>query len=217
MTATIIPFNPLEKKNLGASVAEALLGGKVHELETLEKFPGAGIYAIYYGGDFEVYEELAKRNAGGRALAPIYIGKADPPGSRKGRGQASSGGSPLYNRLAQHRESIRAARNLNAADFRCRFLVVDDVWIPLGEAVLIARFAPVWNTIIDGFGNHTPGEGRFKGMRPRWDTLHPGRAWAARCQDRPESAADVARDVVQYLRAAPYPAVQSLIEPSPEP
>ena len=29
MTAVIIPFNPLDKKNLGASVAEAMLGGYV--------------------------------------------------------------------------------------------------------------------------------------------------------------------------------------------
>ena len=32
MTANIIPFNPLDKKNLGASVAEAMLATKVHRL-----------------------------------------------------------------------------------------------------------------------------------------------------------------------------------------
>lgn len=44
------PYNPLDKKNLGASVAEALLERTVHPLGKLEVFVGAGIYAIYYTG-----------------------------------------------------------------------------------------------------------------------------------------------------------------------
>ena len=46
------------------------------------------------------------------------------------------------------------------------------------NSLLIAKFAPVWNTIIDGFGNHDPGRGRYEGMRPRWDVLHPGRQFS---------------------------------------
>jgi hypothetical protein len=42
------PFNPLDKRNLAASVAEALLGRKARPLGGLEPFNGAGIYAIYY-------------------------------------------------------------------------------------------------------------------------------------------------------------------------
>jgi len=30
----------------------------------------------------------------------------------------------------------------------------------------------VWNVVIDGFGNHDPGAGRYNGERTRWDTLH---------------------------------------------
>ena len=44
---------------------------------------------------------------------------------------------------------------------------------------MIARFGPVWNSIVDGFGNHDPGAGRRAGMVSRWDVLHPGRAWAS--------------------------------------
>ncbi|MFH7468019.1 Eco29kI family restriction endonuclease, partial [Pseudomonas syringae group genomosp. 7] len=81
-----------------------------------------------------------------------------------------------------------------------RFLVVDDIWIPLGESLIISRFTPVWNSLIDGFGNHNPGKGRHAGMRTRWDVLHPGRVWAERLSDRPESQLRVAEDAATYLR-----------------
>ncbi|GHU18300.1 type II restriction-modification system endonuclease [Betaproteobacteria bacterium] len=211
MTADIIPFNPLDKKNLGASVAEAMLTGKVHPLGNLSEFNGAGIYAIYYTGDFIPYDEIAKRNRKAKT-APIYVGKAVPAGARKGGGATSAtGGRPLFNRLSEHAESIRSVSNLCIDDFSCRFLVVDDIWIPLGESLLIARYSPVWNSLIDGFGNHDPGNGRYNGMRPRWDVLHPGRAWAAKCKERPEMDTDIARDVETYLRNATFPASERFI------
>ena len=204
MTAEIIPFNPLDKKNLGASVAEAMLAGKVHPLGGLAKFKGAGIYAIYYAGNFKPYAEIAKRNKDAKT-APIYVGKAVPEGARKGGGAGTTDGKPLFKRLLEHAKSICAVSNLKIEDFTCRFLVVDDIWIPLGESLLIAHYSPVWNSLVDGFGNHTPGKGRFEGMRPRWDVLHPGRAWAAKCKERPETAEDVVRDVETYLRNASFP------------
>ena len=91
--------------------------------------------------------------------------------------------------------------------------MVDDIWIPLGESLLIARFSPVWNALIDGFGNHDPGSGRYNGMRPRWDVLHPGRAWAAKCKERPESAKDIEQDVETYLRSAMFPTSDRFITP----
>ncbi|HPT50395.1 MAG TPA: Eco29kI family restriction endonuclease [Accumulibacter sp.] len=206
MTADIVPFNPLDKKNLGASVAEAMLSGKVHPLGDLPEFKGAGIYAIYYSGDFAPYREIARRNKDGKAGAPIYVGKAVPAGARKG-GVATlgNGGKPLFNRLCEHAESIRAVANLCIEEFSCRFLVADDIWIPLGESLLIARYSPVWNSLMDGFGDHDPGSGRYNGMRPRWDVLHPGRGWAVKCKDRQECAEDIARDVETYLRNASFP------------
>ncbi len=212
MTADIIPFNPLDKKHLGESVAEAMLASKFHPLGDLPEFKGAGIYAIYYSGNFPSYAEIAKRNKNAKT-APIYVGKAVPAGARKGGGSGSAGGMPLFNRLSEHAESIQAASNLNIEDFTCRFLVVDDIWIPLGESLLIARYSPVWNSLIDGFGNHDPGSGRYKGMRPRWDVLHPERAWAAKCAGRPETSADIARDVETYLRNATYPTSDRFISP----
>lgn len=194
------PYNPLDKKNLGASVAEALLGRKPQQLSGLPTFHGAGIYAIYYRGDFEAYERIGSQNQGADPVAPIYVGKAIPAGGRKG-GSAPEGThtKALCNRLREHAESIAATNNLKIEDFLCRYLVVDDIWIPLGESLLIAKFAPIWNTLIDGFGNHDPGKGRYEGMRPKWDVLHPGRAWAEKCQDRSETAVQIEREVKAHL------------------
>lgn len=213
MSNKIIPFNPLDKRNLGASVAEALLASPVHALVDLAAFKGAGIYAIYYSGSFPAYAELAKHNKGKRFHAPIYVGKAVPAGARKGGSLESAPGKVLFNRLAEHEESIRAASNLDIADFHCRYLVVDDIWIPLGESLMIAKFAPVWNSLVDGFGNHDPGKGRYAGLRPRWDVLHPGRDWAAKCSERAETAKDIARDVATYLHNTPIPRMPTFIEP----
>ncbi|NMY43492.1 Eco29kI family restriction endonuclease [Pseudomonas sp. WS 5013] len=200
MTGNVVPFNPLDKKNLGASVAEALLANAVQPLDDLPVFEGAGVYAIYYTGNFAPYARLSAVNQNGQFKLPIYVGKAVPAGARMGGGLDSIPGKVLHKRLKEHADSIRSAENLNIEDFHCRFLVVDDIWIPLGESLLIARFTPVWNSLIDGFGNHNPGKGRHEGMRPRWDVLHPGRAWALNLKDRPESAQEIANDAESYLR-----------------
>lgn len=198
------PYNPLDKRNLGASVAEALLAQDAVSLAALERFEGAGVYAIYYKGLFEVYRPLALLNKGKKLQAPIYVGKAVPPGARKGSfGLEETTNQALFNRLAEHAESIKLAANLSLDDFYCRYLVVDDIWIPLGESLLIAKFAPVWNTLIDGFGNHDPGKGRYNGLCPRWDVLHPGRVWATKCRPRPETVQQIKTDVAEYFRLQP--------------
>lgn len=197
-----IPYNPLDKHNLGASVAEALLGRKLHPLGDLPSFHGAGIYAIYYLGTFAPYRALSQHNldAADTPISPIYVGKAIPSGGRKGGIQSEGAKTKtLWLRLREHAESIGATSSLRLEDFKCRYLVVDDIWIPLGESLLIAKFAPIWNALVDGFGNHDPGKGRYNGMRPRWDVLHPGRAWSEKCQPRAETAEQIAREVAAHL------------------
>jgi hypothetical protein len=108
------------------------------------------------------------------------VGKAVPKGARKGGNLDAVAGRALFDRLAEHGESIRSASNLNIADFRCRYLAVDDIFIPLGESLLVATYSPVWNSAIDGFGNHHPGSGRYQQKRSPWDVLHSGRGWSAR-------------------------------------
>lgn len=178
------PYNPLDKRNLGVSVADALLAQQILPLKTADSFFGAGIYAIYYDGNFKPYRPIAERNRNSIKAAPIYVGKAVPPGARKGGFDLDVGSVPaLYNRLREHAESIEQAKNLNIDDFSCRYLLVDDIWIPLGETMMIDKFHPVWNQVIEGFGNHNPGKGRYQQQRSPWDVLHPGRTWAARCAE----------------------------------
>ena len=213
--SNVIPFNPLDKKNLGASVAEAMLNSTAHLLGQLKPFVGAGVYAIYYSGSFPAYKVLSDRNQDRtNPELPIYVGKAIPAGGRKGASLTSEATSnALFSRLKEHAESIQATENLCINDFLCRYLVVDDIWIPLGEALLIAKFSPLWNHYLDGFGNHDPGKGRYEGMVPRWDVLHPGRKWALKCKPRPEAEKDIQRDVATHLRALNLPQSPNVLKP----
>ena len=133
----------------------------------------------------------------------IYVGKAVPDGARKGgQGDDVDPGTALFKRLTDHAKSVDATTNLKLEDFRCRFLSVDDIWIPLTESLLIERFKPVWNRVLDGFGNHDPGKGRHRGRMPLWDCLHPGRAWAERLQPCAFTAEELEQRVRKYLNDA---------------
>jgi hypothetical protein len=194
------PYNPLDKNNLGVSVADALLARSVEPLQLPEPFIGAGIYAIYYVGGFPAYKPISDDNQNSKFKAPIYVGKAVPAGARKGGyGLDVSPGTVLYKRLVEHAESIDQAENLNVKDFYCRYLAVDDIWIPLGESLLIEMFSPLWNVLIDGFGNHDPGKGRSNQQRSSWDVLHPGRHWAAKLQPNKKSAQKILEQVQEFL------------------
>jgi hypothetical protein len=173
------PYNPLDKLNLGRSVAEALLLRPVEPLSETTGLIGAGVYAIYYTGDFPSYAPVAEKNRDNAFSQPIYVGKAVPKGARKGGLTFdASTGVAMRDRLRAHANSIKEANNIHLADFQYRSLVVDDVWIPLGENMMIELFQPIWNRVIDGFGNKTPGARRFTQYRSLWDVLHPGRKFA---------------------------------------
>lgn len=199
---TVVPFNPLDMTNLGASISNAILATNPTQMTQLSTFEGAGIYAIYYVGDFPAYQLLAEANQKDKFGWPIYVGKAEPEGRRTG--QAAAGASnkkQLFERLKKHKRSVEAANNLMAEDFWVRWLAVEQIWTPLGETALITRYSPVWNTIVPGFGNNDPGGQRTGGMMSRWDTLHPGRSWGATGSARSETPADISADAEQFLRA----------------
>ncbi len=201
------PYNPLATKNLGRSVAQALLEVPLEPLSKLRPFVGPGVYAIYYGGPFPAYKPITGRDKDGQLQRPIYVGKAVPAGRRKGLAKPGPRGDhSLYGRIEEHAESIEAAKStLNIEDFEFRCLIVDPLFITLGESLLIAEFAPLWNLVVEGFGNHDPGKGRHKGKRPRWDVVHPGRAWAAKCEDRDETAVQILHEVEAHLRGETVP------------
>lgn len=194
------PYNPLDKKNLGTSVADALLARPLGPLPPQDRFAGAGVYCIYYSGDLPIYRRLSALGKDPKKAIPIYVGKAVPLGARKGGfGLDADAGPVLYNRLSEHADSIKQARNLALEDFQCRYLVVDDIWIPLGESLLIEAFAPLWNRALDGFGNHDPGKGRHQQQRSPWDVIHPGRSWAERLQPNNRTEQQLSEILQDYI------------------
>jgi len=189
-------YDPLDYSNLAKSVVTALLEKAPAPLAALSPFPGAGVYAIYYSGDFEAYTRIVRQ----KYQIPIYVGKAIPAGGRKGQtGVTSSPGSELYKRLKEHAQSIEQTENLLLDDFTCRYLVVLPVWVSLAEQFLINHYRPVWNLVLDGFGNHPPGAGRKDMRRPRWDIVHPGRAWAKKLVAE-ETLTDLLAELETFLK-----------------
>lgn len=169
-------YDPLTLENLGRSIEMRMLEMEPEPLTDVPLMIGAGIYAIYYVGDDELYSPIAQPYC----QMPIYVGKATPEGGRKGgEAGASDYEDALWDRLREHRRSIEQAHDLDVADFRVRYLVAVDFFVSLAEQMMLRQFRPVWNAVVDGFGNHAPGSGRTNQARPPWDDLHPGRAWSA--------------------------------------
>jgi len=194
------PYNPLAKENLGESVAESLLRAPVSRLSDTGHLVGAGVYAIYYTGDFAPYAPLKARNMDNRFEQPIYVGKAVPRGARKGGlGFDAGKGTALRDRLRQHAASVEQASNLNLADFHYQALTVDDIWIPLGENVVIEKFQPLWNRVIDGFGNKDPGRRRATQYRSSWDVLHPGREFTEKLAANPRTVDAIMQRVSDFF------------------
>jgi len=144
-----------------------------------ERFSGGGVYALFYTGAFPLYQKILDKNP----ALPIYVGKAVLPGWRQGRGTVKENDPALYRRLTEHSRSIHAASNLDLKDFFCKFVVLKSQeadLISTVEAAMTRKYHPLWNSQIDGFGNHDPGKGRYAQAKSEWDVLHPGREWANR-------------------------------------
>lgn len=200
----IEPYNPLDKRNIAKSIAEELMR---HNPQALPPSPfiGAGVYAIFYVGNNEIYKKMAEYNRSHNCAYPIYVGKAVPQGARKGgMGLGDDQGPALKSRLGDHAKSISEACDLDIQDFKCRFIVVDDIWIPLAESLIIAKYKPIWNNIIDGFGNHDPGKGRKLQEKSQWDILHPGRKWAAKLAQGPKNQEELRRLVAYTVLNTEY-------------
>jgi len=171
----------------------------VYRLPPPSRFIGAGVYGLYYVGDFELYTKIARAKDIG--VQPIYVGKAVPAGWRIARAVDSE--TPvLYQRLREHTRNIQQAANLQLDDFRCQFMILSgvesDLVVPV-EAELIRRYRPFWNSVVDGFGNHDPGRGRYGQARSEWDVLHPGRPWAERLTGESLSLEEVTAKIEQFL------------------
>ncbi len=198
-------YNPLDYKNLTASVVRELMSQEPVPLPLPERFGGPGVYALFYNGALPWYAAVRSPEW----EEPIYVGKAVLPGGRRGTVEPNMGSPALYRRIGEHVASIEAAENLSLEDFRCRYLVVVPLWITMAERFLIEHYRPVWNVCVDGFGNHDPGAGRHQGEISWWDALHPGRAWAARLRQN-KTQQDAIEMLQHHLR------VEERLDPPPE-
>jgi hypothetical protein len=187
-------YNPLDYANLTKNCVQELMRRGPYSLELPDPFLGSGVYALFYTGKLEVYRPVRSLDA----AWPIYVGKAVPPGARKGV-KSTAPQRALFQRLREHRESIDAAKNLSSDDFVCRYLAVTPLWITMAERFLIENFQPVWNVCIEGFGLHDPGSGRYEGQRSWWDILHPGRSWATRLKET-RTVAEAEKRARDFLR-----------------
>jgi Eco29kI restriction endonuclease len=165
-------------------------GTPVRELPPTESFLGTGVYALYYIGRAGIYERYGELNR----LAyghPIYVGKAVPKGWRQARvaDDPASQSRELFSRLRQHSRSIAMGANLN----------ID--MIGTIEAALIKLHRPLWNTSLDGFGNHDPGSGRYNQAKSDWDVVHAGRSWAVKCQGVAKDVKTVKANIARHLKS----------------
>jgi hypothetical protein len=53
--------------------------------------------------------------------------------------------------------------------------------------------------VLDGFGNHDPGRGRYDQQKSAWDVIHPGRQWAGKLHEgKPEE--EINRQILEFLQ-----------------
>lgn len=168
-----------------------------------EKFAGAGVYALYYIGKTGLYGKFGQEINREEYRLPIYVGKAEPSGWRQSRVAVSEkSGGRLFERLSQHARNVESAKNLDLGDFVCRLMILaGDVAAMIAsiEAALIAMHRPLWNSVIDGFGNHHPGRKRLTSKITQWDALHPRRSWVKEMSGEAPDLKMLNRRVKDYL------------------
>lgn len=165
-------FDPTEPRLIGHFVALALIAQDRRPLADISKSYGAGVYAIYYTGDTDIYRAISGTET------PIYVGKADPPANAK---TVLDQGTKLTDRLNEHRKNIEKVAGIDITDFECRALAVQSGYQSSAEIHLIRLFSPIWNNetkILYGIGKHGDAATTRANNKSPWDTIHPGRAWA---------------------------------------
>lgn len=168
-------FDPSNPKIVGRFVSLALVAQSKLILSKVEAFYGSGVYAIYYKGNFAPYTQISGTET------PIYVGQASPAISNAKTPLEQS--DKLSSRLIEHSKNIsKAVSSLSIDDFEYRALVVQSGWETAAEDYLIHLFRPIWNSetqLVFGLGKHGDSAATRSNKRSPWDTLHPGRTWAA--------------------------------------
>lgn len=189
-------FDPSEPRLIGHFVALALLSQERLPLGAITPFYGSGVYAIYYRGPADIYAPISGTET------PIYVGKADPPTGAKTVVEQET---KLFGRLNEHRKNIEKVAGIDLKDFECRALAVQSGYQAAAENHLIRLFWPIWNNetkILFGIGKHGDAASTRANNKSPWDTIHPGRAWAA---GNPEakSTESIRSEVAEHFRTKP--------------
>jgi len=202
-------FDPSDPSTAGRIVALTLISQPIHELASIPNFYGAGVYAIYYSGNFAPYAKLVNSDH------PIYVGKADP--SNSSAKDAIAQGTKLSIRLSEHAKSISKAKTtLSIEDFKCRFLIVQSGFQKSAEDYLIRFFKPIWNSetkICFGLGKHGDSSETRDNKRSPWDTMHPGRAWADKSTKDQKTREQIIAEIDQHFALhPPYADIHQLFD-----
>jgi hypothetical protein len=199
-------FDPSNPKVIGRFTALAMVAQDRAPLAQIGKFYGSGVYAIYYRGQYAPYSPISGSET------PIYVGQA-APGVRNAQ-TARDQGPRLAARLNEHRKSIlKASSTLSLEDFEARYLVVQSGWETAAEDYLINLFRPIWNSetkILYGIGKHGDDAETRANKRSPWDTLHPGRAWAANSVEDARATEQILSALADHFER--HPAVQDRTE-----
>lgn len=195
-----VMFDPSDPKMTGRLIAHAMLEQGRHDLETVGKFYGSGVYALYYVGNFAPYRPISGTET------PAYVGKADP--ARLDAVTPTEQEKRLSTRLGEHLKSIEKAKNLEVRDFKCKYLVVRSAWQNTAEDYLIDFFKPVWNKETDvcyGIGKHGDSAKTRRNKRSAWDTIHPGRdwAWTSKAVANDRTVKEITRDIAEHFERNP--------------
>ncbi|WP_223531779.1 Eco29kI family restriction endonuclease [Pseudomonas sp. GL-RE-20] len=202
-------FDPSAPNTAGRVVALTLVAQARHPLSEIPDFYGAGVYAIYYRGDFAPYRLLSNTDH------PIYVGQAAP--DEASAKDAVGQGTKLSARLREHARNIRKVdATLNISDFDCRFLIVQSGFQTSAENYLINFFKPIWNSetkVCFGLGKHGDSSDTRANKRSPWDTLHPGRSWAESTATDQKPYEQIVEQVAAHLEVnKPYKDIHEIFD-----
>lgn len=202
-------FDPSNPKIIGRFVALALIAQRRVPLGAIEAAYGSGVYAIYYRGDHPLYQPIRSTET------PIYVGMAAPEVSNART--SIEQGDRLTSRLLEHARSISKVVSLDIRDFECRYLAVQSGYEASAENYLINLFRPIWNIetgILYGLGKHGDSAKTRSNKRSPWDSIHPGRKWAAaESLVDAKTPTDVERELrVHFAKHPPYSDIHALLD-----
>lgn len=201
-------FDPSNPKIVGRFVSLALVAQQRHPLSEIPRSYGSGIYAIYYNGPFPSYAPIRGSET------PIYVGQAAPAVNNARTPMEQ--GTRLSARLADHRKNIAKAQGtLDLSDFEFRSLVVQSGWETAAEDYMIHLFRPIWNSetgILYGLGKHGDDAKTRANKRSPWDTMHPGRKWAANSIEDAKSPESIEVELKHHFAQHPvFPDIEHVL------